>query len=262
MSKLIDGKALALKHEEVLKKKIKKLVKAPRFVIFSNYEDPSVDKFTQLKVEKATKLGIHVIVIYIVDHMKLDELRELIEKENEDLGTDGVMVQLPLPPSLQKNTDNILTLINAQKDVDGLTEKGPFSPATVKGVLSILESLKLKVKSKKFAVVGSKGFVGKPMVKVLKEKGVRVLEIDKKNPGSSLTDLKNADVVISCTGVNNLIRAEHIKKGAILIDVGLGDFEEKCFEKASAYTPKKGGVGPMTVISLMENVIESVERKN
>ncbi|OGE15509.1 hypothetical protein A2111_02235 [Candidatus Daviesbacteria bacterium GWA1_38_6] len=114
--------------------------------------------------------------------------------------------------------------------------------------------------NQKIAVVGATGEIGKPLVKLLRSKGVNLVEISS-SMGSIENDLKNADIIISAVGSENLIRAEMIKEGVILIDVGLGDFDPGCFKKASLYTPKIGGVGPMTVISLMENVTEAFFRK-
>lgn len=124
-----------------------------------------------------------------------------------------------------------------------------------------LENLKLKIENLTFGVVGSEGEVGEPLVEQLSMKNAKkVLRLDKKNPECNLEDLKQADVVISCTGVSGLINADMIKEGSVLIDVGLGDFESSTYKKAKLYTPKFGGVGPMTVISLMENILEAARR--
>lgn len=257
MANIIDGKALALKHEEKLKNKLGKFngKRMPRCISFSNFEDLQVDKYTEIKGKKAASLGIEFIIIYTTDGMSETELSEKIIEESKDQRNDGVMIQLPLPSSLQDKTDSLIELINLDKDVDGLTGKGEFLPATVKAVLSILDSLRIDLGNLVFAVVGSEGHIGKPLVKALKQKDFKVIEVDKKNPSSSLADIKEADVVISCVGKVNLISVEDIKENAVLIDVGLGDFNPSCYPKSSFYTPKIGGVGPMTVISLMENIV-------
>lgn len=110
------------------------------------------------------------------------------------------------------------------------------------------------IDEKVFAVVGYKGWVGERILKALEFRTPGILKIDE---GDDLNNLQAADVIISCTGKKNLIKGENIKEGAILIDVGLGDFDETALEKSSQYTPKIGGVGPLTVISLMENIVEA-----
>lgn len=259
----IDGKALALKHEQKLRKELLKLkdTRSPEVISFCNKEDPPSLKYTKMKQQKALDLGINFQAHFFSTKTSIANLRQMIEKYNSDPGIDGILVQLPLPKRMNPFKKNLLNLINPKKDVDGLTEKGRrlFLPATVKGVLSIVEYLKIKMPNKAFVVAGSEGEVGKPMVDALKEKGAKVFKVDK-NKGS-LDDLKKAGIIISTTGEQSLIKEEMVNKGAILIDVGLGDFDPSCFAKASFYTPKFGGVGPMTVISLMENVVASFTRR-
>ncbi len=273
MGQMIDGKALAAKHEIELRERINKLKGAylkqevypefswPRLVSFSNFEDPITHKYTQLKGEKSKQLGILFVVLYTYSGLSLDDLIVAIEKQNSDPKNSGVMVQLPLPEPLSNHTDQIISLIDPDKDVDGLTGQGPYYQATVRGILSIFVDQNIYPNDKVFAVVGSQGMVGKGMVQALKKVGANLIEIDKTKPETDLDDLKQADVIISCTGSQGLIRHEMIKQGSILIDVGLGDFDTLCFEKAAKYTPKTGGVGPMTVISLMENLIDAWEKR-
>lgn len=246
----IDGKALALEHQKKIK--IERL-NPPHIVSFFNIKDQSSVIFTRLKQQKAAELGIVFDPIEINPKVRVDILATIVEGFNKDPNSHGIMFQLPLPKHLQKGQDYLLGLIKSKKDIDGLTGRGPFLPATVRGVLSII-SYQLTTNNYIYAVVGSKGFIGKSMVKVLKDKGYEVVELDQ---GDNLADLQKADVVISCVGKKNLVTGEYIKKGAVLIDVGLGDFAKSALDKSSAYTPKTGGVGPMTIISLMENVVEA-----
>ena len=187
-------------------------------------------------------------------------LEKMVNKYSKDSEIDGILVQLPLPENLNPFREGLLNLIPLEKDIDGLRDESPYLPATVKAVISILDENVKEWKSEKIAVVGATGEVGKPMVKYLKENNVTVSEISR-NLGNLDTDLKDADIIVSAVGEENLIKEEMIKNGVILIDVGLGDFDSGCYERASMYTPKTGGVGPMTVISLMENVVESYASK-
>lgn len=271
-SKIIDGKALAKKHEENLRQTLKQVQgdsgtkRNPSIVSFCNQDDPPSVKYTFMKLQKATDLGIDFIAEEFSADTPHDYLIRMVKQYNENPAIDGIMVQLPLPDELNVFKDDLLDLIDPEKDVDGLTGKGSFLPATVRGVLSILDDEIPEWKKRKIAIVGSEGEVGKPLSLELKSRGGKLgnlrggILIDK-NVGDLNEDLKESDIVISATGQEGLIKPEMIKDGAILIDVGLGDFDPGCYEKASRYTPVTGGVGPMTVISLMENAVESYQRK-
>lgn len=254
MTKIIDGKALALQHEEALREKIQQLKKPPTVVSILIGDDPSSEMYSKMKSKKAQELGIDFkIERFEAQPSRLPHVHKRIKQLNEDGNINGVMIQLPAP-----NQEELVSQIDPGKDIDGLTGKGLFMPATVRGVESILDSISVIDGTKVFAVIGAGGMVGQEMVHLLIHQGEEVIEIDQKFSGTSLEDIKDADVVISCVGKNNLVKSEHIKDGVVLIDVGLGDFDPACYAKASAYTPVKGGVGPMTIISLMENIVDTV----
>ncbi len=264
---VIDGKLLSLKHQEKLKQELdalkKKSLRTPVVISFCNREDAPSVKYTDMKQKKAEEIGVKFIPLIYSSKTNISDLKQMIEENNQKSDVDGIMVQLPLSDRLNPFKEDLLDLIKPEKDIDGLTNEGRkiYLPATIKGTISILDSIKISFWEETFAVVGSEGEIGKPMVEVLKSYGARVLEIDKEI-GDINTDLKSATVIISCTGQRDLIKPEMISGGVVLIDVGLGDFEEGCYEKARAYTPVTGGVGPMTVISLMENVVKSYELGN
>ena len=261
-SKVIDGNVLAKRHEEILKEKLSRMKRNrnPTVVSFCNQDDPPSVKYTFMKLAKAHSLGIDFIAEEFSADTPQEKLIELVKKYAENTEVDGILVQLPLPEELNPFKGDLLNLIPSEKDVDGLVENSPYLPATVKAVVSILDEHVENWESKKIAVVGATGEVGKPLVEFLRNKGVKLVGISS-SIGSVETDLAGADIIISAVGKENLIKAEMIKTGVILIDVGLGDFDPECFQKASLYTPKIGGVGPMTVISLMENVTEAFTRK-
>jgi methylenetetrahydrofolate dehydrogenase (NADP+)/methenyltetrahydrofolate cyclohydrolase len=271
MGQKIDGTALAHNHEEKLIQRIKEQkarqgesYRIPTVVSFCNEDDPPSVKYTVMKFHKAFDVGIDFMAETFNAASDPKELIVLIDKYNQDPEINGIMVQLPLPHDMNPFKQELLEKIDPKKDVDGLTEAGcaHFMPATVKAVISILEEEVGDWKAKKVGVVGSEGEVGKPLVRVMSEEfGVEtVIEVDK-DKGNIDQDLKECDIVISCTGQEGLITPEMIKDGVVLIDVGLGDFTEDCYDKAALYTGKTGGVGPMTVISLMENVVESAYSK-
>lgn len=262
MSQIIDGQALALKHEDKLKKQIQDLKIIPHIVSFFNPQDRPSVTFTRLKQNKALELGIVFDPVEINPQVSADLLATLVEGFNKDPNTHGIMFQLPLPNHLQFAKEYLLNLIKSSKDVDGLSGRGPCLQATVRGVLSVLDDQSINPATCLFAVIGSLGMVGKAMVKALETREAKVIKVDRKLPQTGLGDIKDADVVISCTGQIGLIKPKHIKAGAVLIDVGLGDFDPLCFGKAASYTPPQAGVGPMTVISLMENAVDLVLRRS
>lgn len=263
----IDGRALAKLHEEQLRTKLSGLqisgLRQPVVVSFCNTDDPPSVQYTEMKQRKAMEVGIDFRAEPYSTQTSREILTESIERYNSDPDIDGIMVQLPLPKKLNVIKDDLLNLISPKKDVDGLTGNGQFLSATAKGVMSILGSIGVDY-NRVYSVVGSQGQVGREIVKVLQTGEASVIEIDQKNPETNLSDIQRSNIVISCVGKSGLILPEHIKDGSVLIDVGLGDvgnsmgdFDPACFVKASMYTPKIGGVGPMTVISLMENAVDA-----
>lgn len=281
MAQIIDGKALALEKEAELKEKISKLENPPKVISILIGEDPASVLYTNMKQEKASELGIDFHPLKYPENTGFEEIKNKILELNEDPKILGIMIQLPLPKSFLgiNHPNELLELINPKKDIDGLNPRDSnFIPATARGVISILnvipeirrmpESRESRTRSMDpgsmsgmtglvIAVVGSEGEVGQSLVYELTNREATILKVDKKLPDTSLEDLKNAGIVISATGVKDLVKAEDIKDGAILIDVGLGDFSESALKKSSFYTPKVGGTGPMTVISLMENIVEA-----
>ena len=194
-----------------------------------------------------------------------------IEKLNKDPKITGIIVQLPLPSYLNK--DKIINTINPKKDVDGLTNinmlklvKGEtcLKPCTPKGVITLLDYYNIDVVNKNVVIVGRSNLVGLPLFHLLLKKNATITLCHSKTSNLSYYT-KHADILIVSVGKKDLITKDMIKKGVIIIDVGInrvdgklyGDVSFECLEKAKLMTPVPGGVGPMTVISLMENVYET-----
>lgn len=260
MGQVIDGKALAEKLGTELKKKLGVLKEKPLVVSILIGSDPNSLLYTQMKQKKAEDFNIDFLPMKFPVKSSFENVATQIRKLNSSPEVKGIMIQLPIPKDFLRefNKTDLISLINPKKDIDGMLMDSPFLSATVKGVMKILESLDLDYENLVFGVVGSEGEVGKPLVHELADKGAKeILRLDKRNPECNMEDLLKADVVISCTGVKGLIDSEMVKDRVIAIDVGLGDFDESVYEKASMYTPKFGGVGPLTIISLMENILEA-----
>lgn len=263
--KIIDGKALALEHKQRLAERIKDLSPTRRITVvsFCNKADKDSRQYTKIKAREAESLGIRFITEEYSTDITKEILEERILEYNDDPTVDGVMIQLATQEVAEYEGD-LVRLIIPEKDVDGLTSEGRriYLPATVKGVMSILnERVGNNWEDKKIAVVGSTGTIGVGIMEVLK--GLEVDEIVgvALGVGNITRDLKDRDIVIVSTGVESLVKPDYVQEGVVLIDVGLRDIDPEALGKAALYTPRQGGVGPMTVISLFENLVDAYERK-
>lgn len=258
---IFDGKAFAREKEEKLVETVKKLPCRPKLVAVLVGDNPESEMYLKLKQKAAERLGIG-FEFKKFSGENPQEIVSFIGEKNNDSDINGIMVELPLPPKFQ-----ILDSIRPSKDVDCLTTENlrllaegrpRFVPPTVKAVGEILENRKGKI-----VVVGSKGSAGKGILSYLKD--AEGIDRETKNLASVT---KNADILISATGVGHLIKKEMIKPGAIVIDVGIekqsdgslkGDVDfENAKSVASFITPVPGGVGPVTIICLMENLAQNV----
>lgn len=270
MVQLIDGKTLAKVREEKLKEKVLSLGFTPKVISIVIGEDAPSLLYTKMKQKKAADVGIDFEPKYFPKDSQYEKIVNFIRKLNEDSLINGIMIQLPIPDEFLKGKDwkEILAEIKIEKDVDGLRYPDSiFLPATAKAVLSILEDEKIEVKNKKITVLGRSNLVGKPVADELLKRGADVAIVHSQTPNPKETT-QAGEIVISAVGKPYLVKGDWIKKGAIVIDVGTSqdpesgkivgdvDFEEAKLS-ASKITPVPGGVGPMTVISLMENVVES-----
>lgn len=279
--KIINGKALARKREELLKNSLLNLDGRPKVVSILIGDDPSSLLYSKMKQKKAHKLGIDFDFEQFPEDIEYEVIEGVIERLNEDPAVTGIMVQLPLPKKFLQNhkTQELLDLINPQKDIDGLTSNSPFKTAAVVAVFNILEEEGIDLKNKNAVVVGTSDLIGKPIAKGLEEKGAIVHSVNRATLNKEEI-CKNADILITATGVPNLIKGEMVKEGVVVIDVGvmvieepkedtshqpsetrqiLGDVEfESVYPKASKITPVPGGVGPLTVVALMENAVKAL----
>ncbi len=275
--KIIDGKALAEKIRQKVKADVGKLGFNPCLAVILAGNNHASELYVSKKNEACKEAGIKFELFRFPENADDETIIREIEKLNFDNNIHAILVQLPLPAGL--NTGKILDSIRPEKDVDCLTSenlgklflgKERFLPATVKAVLEIIEGLKTDVKGKAVTVVGQSNIVGKPLSVLLANRFATVISchIRTKNLPEKT---KTADILISAVGKPDLITAGMIKKGAIVIDVGInkvgdkvaGDVDfEKVREVASHITPVPGGVGPMTVACLLENVLEAAKLQN
>ena len=265
---IFDGKAFAGQIEATLRLRLRSGVRVPKIVSVLVGDDSASELYTKLKKQAAERVGIEFEVVEIESGFSIQDLGSRIEQIGEREDVTGIMVQLPIPGLQGQALKDILSAIPIEKDVDGLRwEESKIVPATVRAVLAILENIaqnqKFEIRNSKIVVLGSRGAVGRPLVQSLKSRGLEVGEIewDTKNP-AVLT--KEAEVVISCVGKAGLVTGDMVKEGVIAIDVGMssaggkvvGDMTQEVYQKASVAVPVPGGVGPVTISSLMANVVK------
>ncbi|WP_304227683.1 bifunctional methylenetetrahydrofolate dehydrogenase/methenyltetrahydrofolate cyclohydrolase [Lactobacillus kitasatonis] len=280
MGKILDGKALANLLGENLKEKVKNLKAegiTPHFCVINIGDDTASKIYVRSKKRKAEKLGIIQDIYQIPADTKQQEVLDLIDKLNTDPEINGLMVQMPTPEQI--NADELLARIDPNKDVDSLTPanvgrlwlKDHFvEPATAEGIMALLKHYEIPLNGKNVVIIGRSNIVGKPLAALMLEKNATITIAHSKTQNlASLT--KRADVIVSATGEPCLIKADMVKDGVIVVDVGInrvngklvGDVDfDAVKEKASYITPVPGGVGPLTVQFLMEAVVNLARRQN
>ncbi|OHA92399.1 MAG: hypothetical protein A3J09_02555 [Candidatus Zambryskibacteria bacterium RIFCSPLOWO2_02_FULL_51_21] len=261
MTIILDGRKLNAEIVARLARQIKRLKHKPKLVIVQVGSVPESDKYIKRKKIFGEKIGA------IVEHKKYpgnvleQRLISEISKFNKSSSVHGIIVQLPLPKHLQ----NILGLIAEEKRVDGGKY---FRPATAKGVLALLDKYRIKITGKKAVVVGRSELVGKPIALALLEREATVT-ICHKQTKDLKRETKQAEILVVAAGSPELITKNHVSRDQIVIDVGInilgneklvGDVDFKnVSKKVRAISPVPGGVGPMTVASLFQNLLEAYE---
>jgi methylenetetrahydrofolate dehydrogenase (NADP+)/methenyltetrahydrofolate cyclohydrolase len=266
MTKVFDGKALAKRIEKGLKGEVGKLKKkgiTPKLVSIMVGNGGGSELYLSIKKRAAERIGAELIIKNYGEDIRISELVHEIKVLNETPDINGVMIQLPLPKSLtKKDREKFINAIAKEKDVDGLRDDSPFLTPVVKAVLLAIKEAPLKSPAK-LVVVGAEGFEGKKIVRVLKEMDYDVVGLDIGSKNMKKTT-QSADILISVTGSPAIIGKDDIKKDAVVIDVGSpkGDVDfESVKDKVSFITPVPGGIGPVTVACLMENLVESARGK-
>lgn len=267
MAIIFDGKAFAAKIEEQIKAKIAEGGKKYKLATVYDASNKASRIYTNIKAKKAEELGIEFVNLKF-EILNLKSNIKLINELNEDESVGGIMAQLPLPGSEQ-----LIGLIRADKDIDGLKEDSPYMPATVRAIFAILgESLEFSILNFQFSmkdlmeklskysisIIGAKGEIGKRVVQQFQISNFKfqIFPMDKED--FDIEKIKQADIVISATGQAGLVKPEMVKEGAICIDVGYpqGDFDQAVAGKAAFFTPVPGGVGPVTVAMLFANLAQ------
>lgn len=229
----------------------------PRLAIIRTGDNPVIDTYVRLKKVYGEDILVEVDVYTPND----DELLSQITKLNADKNVHGIIIQLPL--SNQSLTDSAVNAVAPEKDVDGLGKGEIFTPATAMAINWLLVGYNIELGDKTIAIVGNGRLVGSPLYKLWKKSGLNVSVYDDQTTDLSQA-ISPAEIIVTATGVPGLITSDMIRKNAIVVDAGtasehgkiVGDLADEVRERSDlTITPKKGGVGPLTVAALFDNVI-------
>lgn len=265
--KLLNGSELAGYIKERQARQVRALRQAygvePKLAIVQVKDDPVINTYVGLK----QRYGADILIDVDIHSVAQKEVETLLKSLNKDESVHGIIVQLPLEDTSQ--TEKLCDMVAPGKDVDALGKQPGFEPATPMAIQWLLAGYNVDLKGKDILLLGRGKLVGAPLEKILKDSGNKVEVIDR-----SAKDLaahtKKADVIITATGSPAILYSDMIKKNAVVVDAGVasesgktvGDLDEDVYNREDlTITPTKGGVGPLTVCALFENVIRSAQKK-
>ena len=267
MYKLLDGKKLSEKILETTRKKVSKMRKKPVLAVILIGDDKASHLYVSIKQKACEKVGIEMKKC-VFDKTNTKNLIKLIQTLNNDKKVTGIMVQLPLPKNLDKH--KILSLITPEKDVDFLNPESfgkiltsNEGPCTPRAVMNFLEAYKIQIRGKQVCIINHSDLIGKPLSLMFLKKDATV-SICHQFTKNLREYTRKADILVSAAGVPGLIKADDVKKGVVVIDAGIkkqgnniyGDVDFESVKSKCLYiTPVPGGVGPMTVAMLVENLV-------
>ena len=275
-SKILDGKALAQLAEEDIKANVSKLKEngiTPTLATILVGVDPASATYVKMKQNACARLGMDSIAVELGKETSTEELLETIEKLNQDNNVHGILLQHPVPSQI--NERKCFDAINVEKDVDGVTCMGfgqmtmgekAFGSCTPAGIMRILEHYKIEISGKNAVVIGRSPILGKPMAMMLLNENATVTICHSRTENLQ-EHIQNADILVGAVGVPRLIQKDWIKNGAVVIDAGYhpaekcGDIDLEGIDSiASAHTPVPGGVGPMTINTLILNTLLAAQK--
>lgn len=288
---LIDGRELAEKMKEKISAEVQQMkssgMKVPHLAAVLVGDNPGSQSYVRNKVRYCDDVGFESTLIKRDNSITEAELLDIVKDLNEDENVDGFIIQLPLPDHI--DADKVNLAIDPKKDVDGFHPMNfgrmtlglpAYLPATPQGILVMLEEYGITTSGKKCVVIGRSNIVGMPMSILMAQKrktGNCTVTIVHSRTEDAAKEIREADIVIAAVGIANYVTADMIKSGAVVIDVGINRVEDSSrkrgyrlvgdvdflsvADKASHITPVPGGVGPMTVTSLMMNTIIAAKRE-
>jgi methylenetetrahydrofolate dehydrogenase (NADP+)/methenyltetrahydrofolate cyclohydrolase len=263
--KLLKGKIVAEKILGELRKKIAKRRIKPGLAVVLVGENKASDIYVSLKQRAAGRVDMDFWVLKFSARSAEKDILQAIKELNQDENINGIIVQLPLPKKF--NTQKIISAIDSKKDADGFSGMNPVFPMAI---WKLLESSGKELKNKKAVVIANSEIFGEMMVKVLKNKKIKAEYILSKNIKGQIPNIKSADIIVTAIGKPKFLKGTMLKKGAIVIDGGiskqekrvLGDVDFGSISKvAGALSPVPGGVGPVTIACLLENVVRLSKKR-
>jgi len=283
--RLLDGKKLSNLVKDNLKSRIDRLKQIgiqPGLGVILVGDKVDSATYVRMKQKACERLGIHSILKKFPVDIEQDRLIEEIKEMNVNINIHGILIQLPLPKHI--NTEYVLEQVNYKKDVDGFhsmnagklsqNRNALFNPCTPRGCMNLLEHYEIDVKGMNAVIIGCSNLVGLPISLMLLHKRATVTICNSQTKNTKELCQK-ADLIVACCGVTHLVKEDWVKEGVVIIDVGInslpdetrkrgyrlvGDVDfENIKEKASYITPVPGGVGPMTIATLMKQTVESAE---
>jgi methylenetetrahydrofolate dehydrogenase (NADP+)/methenyltetrahydrofolate cyclohydrolase len=272
-AKILDGKAIAAQQRQLVKAEIEKSERAPGLAVIRVGDNPASQVYVRNKRNACAEVGINSQAFELPANTSEDDLLVLLDKLNNDNEIDGILVQLPLPDHI--DSDLVLERILPEKDVDGfhpynvgrLALRMPLlRSCTPKGIMTLLAHTDIDLTGLDAVIIGQSNIVGRPMALELLAARCTITVCHSRTRNLQ-EKIANADIVVAAVGKPNFVKGEWIKPGAIVIDVGINrlengklvgdvEFEAAC-QRASWITPVPGGVGPMTVASLLENTLQA-----
>ena len=277
---ILDGKKVSSELQSELKIRINELLERnikPGLAVILIGDSPESLSYVSMKRKKCMEIGIISTIYHYQETISQESILKTIDTVNTDPSIHGILIQLPLPK--QFDTDLILDSVSKTKDVDGFhyynagklfqNKEYFFSPCTPKGCMKLLDYYNIIVKGLNITIIGSSNLVGLPLSMMLLHRGatVTICHIDTKNVKD---ECLNTDMIIACCGVPHLVKEDWVKEGTIIIDIGtnkcpktnklIGDVDyENIKSKCSYITPVPGGIGPMTIMMLMQQTIDACE---
>ncbi len=277
-AKIMDGRELSGRIKDDLEKRagiLKQKGITPKLVVILAGSDPASDVYVRSKMRRSEEIGIASELIRYPENVTEKELLDKIRELNGDREVHGILVQLPLPGQI--NERNVIDSIDPGKDVDGfspvnvgnlLIGETAFESCTPKGIMRMLDHEGIPIEGKEVVIINRSNIVGKPLTAMMIKRSGTITVCHSRTKDISF-HAKRADILVTAVGRAKFITADMIKEGAVVIDVGMNRDENdklcgdadfgKVKEKAGYITPVPGGVGPMTVIMLMENTIIAAE---
>ena len=276
-TKFLDGKKLALQAEIEIKKQVDELLSkgvTPTLATILVGDDPASETYVKMKRNTCSRVGIKSIAVELSEDTSTEELLYEIDTLNKDSSVNGILLQHPVPKQIDER--KCFDAIALEKDVDGVTCLGfgnmamgldAYGSCTPAGIIRLIDEYEIEIEGMNAVVVGRSPILGKPMAMMLLNKNatVTICHSRTKNIDSII---KQADLVVGAVGIPKFIKRDWIKKDAVVIDAGYhpqkcGDIDlDQIEEIASAYTPVPGGVGPMTINTLILNTLKSAKKSS